>query len=156
MMPRRAAFLQWLAIMIGLSIAAFYAGYCGLIDRIWKNDLSHMSVVIAAVAVGSALYIGMLCWKVPDNFQHADGRLSYLEDGSEWGGFAANVCPMLGLFGTVYGISLQTAALKEGGDVLSLLSTALFTTMCGVLACAAIGLLNFVLQAALRRGRRGA
>jgi len=155
---RRAAFFQFLAVAVALSIAVFFAGWFGLLTRIWVSDLSHMSSVIAALTLATTIYIGVLCWFVPDGewFHGFHERMRKLEDASEWCGTAADLSPALGLIGTIYGLAQQAIALREGGDVLALLGTALFSTMAGVTGFAVILVLSHTLNASLKRARRNA
>jgi hypothetical protein len=154
----KPAFLQWLSIVLAMGIAVFFAAYFGLVSRIWRDDSSHMSSVVAALVVGTAAYIGWLCWRIPDA-EVGSGRLdkvSEIEDAAEWGGIAADLCPAIGLAGTIYGLAQQAAALREGGDVLALLGTALFSTLCGVTGFAIVLVLSHILSSSLRRARRNA
>ena len=158
MIKNKAAFLQWLSLTVALGIAAFFASYFGLIARIWRDDLSHMSSLIATLVVGTAAYIGWLSWRVPETGSRGV-RLSQvveIEDAAEWGGIAADLCPALGLAGTIYGLAQQAVALKQGGDVLALLGTALFSTLCGVTGFAIVLILSHMLNSSLRRARRNA
>ena len=154
---RKPAFLQWLSIVVAIGITIF-ATYFGLVARIWRDNSSHMSSLIAALVVGTAAYIGWLCWRIPDDGLRG-GRLDKvveIEDASEWGGIAADLCPAIGLAGTIYGLAQQAVALKEGGDVLALLGTALFSTLCGVTGFAIVLILSHILNSSLRRVRRNA
>jgi threonine/homoserine/homoserine lactone efflux protein len=167
MTPRKPAFLQWLSLIVAMGIATFFAVYFGLVARIWHDDASHMSSLVAALVVCTAIYIGWLCWRVPEyvgpfrDESHDDTlagwrRLSELEDASEWGGVAADLSPAIGLAGTIYGLAQQAVALKEGGDVLALLGTALFSTLAGVTGFALLLVLSHVLSSSLRKARRAA
>jgi flagellar motor component MotA len=99
-----------------------------------------------------------LCWRVPDAGSHGDSLAEVLEieDAAEWGAIAADLCPAIRLAGTIYGLAQQAVALKEGGDVLALLGTALFSTLSGVTGFAIVVILSHVLNSALRRARRHA
>ena len=167
MTPRKPAFLQWLSLIVAMGIATFFAVYFGLVARIWHDDASHMSSLVAALVIGTAIYIGWLCWRVPEGLRSTDQydtdytppgwrRLLEIEDGAEWNGVAADLCPAIGLGGTIYGLAQQALALKEGGDVLALLGTALFSTLSGITGFAVVVVLSHVLQSALRRARRNA
>lgn len=156
MTARKPAFLQWLSIVVAMGIAAFYAGHFGLLSRIWRDDLSHASSLVAALVIGTAAYIGYLCWRVPDAGNYADelDTVAEIEDSAEWGGIAADLSPAIGLCGTVYGLSQQAVALREGGDVLAMLGTSLFSTLAGVSGFAIVLVLSHVLNASLRKARR--
>lgn len=154
-LARKPAFLQWLSLIVAMGIATFFAGWFGLLTRIWHDDASHMSSLVAALVVGTAAYIGFLCWRMPDGLliDHLDD-VCEIEDAAEWGGVAADLCPAVGLIGTVYGLAAQAVALKEGGDVLGLLGTALFSTLAGVSGFAVVLILSHVLNSSIRRVRR--
>jgi hypothetical protein len=158
MIARKSAFLQWLSIVVAMAIAVFFATYFGLVGRIWRDDSSHMSSLVAALVVGTAAYIGWLCWRVPDAGSRAGkvGEIVEIEDAAEWGGIAADLCPAIGLAGTIYGLAQQAVALRAGGDVLALLGTALFSTLCGVTGFAIVLILSHVLNSSLRKARRNA
>jgi predicted permease len=165
MTAHKPAFLQWLSLIVAMGIATFFAVYFGLVARIWHDDASHMSSLVAALVVGTSGYIGYLCWRVPEyvGWSHDEDdvppgwlRLSELEDASEWGGVAADLSPAIGLAGTIYGLAQQAVALKEGGDVLALLGTALFSTLAGVTGFAVLLVLSHVLASSLRKARRAA
>ena len=156
MLARKAPFMQWLSIVVATGIAFFFATYFGFVERIWRDDLSHMSAVIAALVTGTAAYLGWLCWRVPDVGSHGGRLVEILElqDAAEWSDIAADLCPAIGLAGTIYGLAQQAVALKQGGDVLALLGTALFSTLCGVTGFAIVLILSHVLNSSLRRARR--
>jgi hypothetical protein len=167
MTSRKPAFLQWLSLIVAMGIATFFANHFGLLARIWHDDSSHMSSLVAALVVGTAAYIGVLCWRVPEGLRSTDQydtdytppgwrRLLEIEDASEWGGVAADLSPAIGLAGTIYGLAQQAVALKEGGDVLALLGTALFSTLAGVTGFAVLLVLSHVLASSLRKARRAA
>lgn len=164
MIARKAAFIQWLALAVAMGIAAYFAAYFGLLSRVWRDDASHMSSLVAALVVGTAIYIGWLCWRVPEMDPDPDAfsartasklhRILEIEHAAEWAGVAADLSPALGLAGTIWGLAQQAVALKAGGDVLALLGTALFSTLAGVSGFAIVLVLSHVLNASLRKARR--
>ena len=158
MVARKAAFVQWLSVVAAMGIAVFFAAHFGLVGRIWRDDSSHLSSVVAALVIGTAAYIGWLCWRIPEAGASSGGVSDVLEieEAAEWGPVAADLCPAIGLAGTIYGLAQQALVLKEGGDVLPLLGTALFSTLCGVTGFAIVVILSHVLNSSLRRARRHA
>src|SRR5271170_7456229 len=83
---RKSAFLQWLSIVVAVGIAVFFATYFGLVGRIWRDDSSHMSSLVAALVVGTAAYIGWLCWRLPDAGLRSgrSDEILDIEDAAEW------------------------------------------------------------------------
>jgi predicted permease len=79
MVARKAAFVQWLSVVAAMGIAVFFAAYFGLVSRIWRDDSSHLSSVVAALVIGTAAYIGWLCWRIPDVGSSSGGASEVLE-----------------------------------------------------------------------------
>lgn len=156
-MVKRMAFFSWLAVTIATFIGLFFAGHFGLLSSIWHKDLSYMSSVIGALVICTIAYLGCLSWMVPDKWFHGHHEICrLLEDQANWGLVAADISPALGLCGTIFGLSQQAAALREGGDVLGMLGTSLFSTLAGVAGFAIIILQTHLLESSLRRARRNA
>jgi len=72
---------------------------------------------------------------------------------SSFGHLAERLLPMLGLFGTAFGLSLQAKALAGSAAGFAPLATSLNCTACGVLAAALVAVMTFNLEAGIRRAR---
>ena len=108
---------------------------------VWVNDESMMTSVIGALFVGTAVWLGWQAWRV----DAADPSFGHL---------AERLLPMLGLFGTAFGLSLQAKALAAGAAGFAPLATSLYCTACGVLAAALVAVMTFNLEAGIRRAVR--
>ena len=56
-------FLQWFVLLLSYAAAAFFAGYCGLLQSIWNTDVTYMTSVIGTLFVAAVLYIGFASWR---------------------------------------------------------------------------------------------
>ena len=91
--------------------------------------------------LGTTVWLGWQAWRV----DAADPSFGHL---------AERLLPMLGLFGTAFGLSLQAKALAGGAAGFAPLATSLYFTACGVLAAALVAVMTFNLEAGIRRAGR--
>jgi hypothetical protein len=54
-MTDRRCFLQWFVLLLSYAAAAFFAGYCGLLQSIWNTDVTYMTSVIGTLFVAAVL-----------------------------------------------------------------------------------------------------
>lgn len=130
----------------------------GNLDRAYQLAANYPDSPLAQVLREAYLEVETENWYIDDKVLSLDGRLMaaklnidrimeqtssneirHLEAGLNFLATTANVCPLIGLFGTVWGIlgAFQTVA-KEGSTAISSLgpgvSTALMTTVAGLIA----------------------
>ena len=134
------AFVQYFIMLLVAIIIFFYALYQGLPQSIWLNDASHFTSVIWLVLLYSLFRIGKQSWEL--NWRNCDKILA-----DDWGVFATYACPMLGIIGTTYGLSLQATVLASGSVGLVPLTTSLYTTMVGAGAGLMVYLFHYTLVA---------
>ena len=104
-----------------------------------------MTSLIAALFVGTALFLGREAWRADH-----PGELA----SSDFGHLAERLCVMAGFVGTAIGLSLQAKSLAGGATSFTALATSLFTTACGGVAAALIAVMTYSLEAGMRRARR--
>ncbi len=141
----RLTFLSHFLICLAVAAAAFFAWRAGALESVWRADASMMTSAIAALLAGSLAWLGVQAWR-------ADGRAG--ADPS-WGYLAERALPMLGLFGTAFGLSLQAKALAGGATSLGALATSLYCTASGVLAALVVAVATYNLEQGIRRAGRG-
>jgi hypothetical protein len=78
----------------------------------------------------------------------------WVEPDPSFGHLAERLCVALGIIGTGAGLVLQGKALMGGAASFGALSTAIFATICGVLAYALTAILTYNLEVGTRRVRR--
>ncbi len=125
----RLTFLSHFIICLALAAASWFAHVNGVFATVWTNDQSMMTSVIGALFVGSAGWLGWLAWLADDRTQR---QSVLLLPSADFGHLAERILPMLGLFGTAFGLSLQAKALAGGATSFAALATSLYCTACGV------------------------
>ena len=135
-MPReKQTFLRFFAILLAVVAGFAIAIYLDAPQKVWRGDASMMTSAIAALLILSTARIGVASWR-------SDTRVA------DFGHHAAKWAMMLGLIGTALGLSMQAATLASAGLAsLGALSTALYTTACGVAASMLIEVMTFNLEA---------
>jgi hypothetical protein len=140
MNDNKRCFVQWFAIMLSYAVATFFAAMYGLPQLIWSSDVTHMTSLIGIVFVVTCLYLGFA------SFRYNDAWPQVAEADSGLARIASYVVTLMGLLGTVIGLTLQVRAMA-GIDASnpativgfiasfgSSLSTALYSTACGIVA----------------------
>jgi hypothetical protein len=113
-MTDKRCFLQWFILLLSYGTAAFFAAYFELLQSIWRTDVTYMTAVIGAIFVAAALYIGFASWRFdsngaianPHNETGANRQATAIAD-SGLGRTASYVITLVGLLGTVIGLTLQ-------------------------------------------------
>ena len=119
----------FVAITAGLG-ASWHFGY---VDYVLANDVTRLSVVIAAVFLGASTEV---CWRAATNRKPTN-----------WLFFVAGSCTKLGLLGTVLGLMVMMSAnFSDIGNpdvnviegvitaMISGMGTAMLTTLIGIMA----------------------
>lgn len=152
-MVEKRCFLQWFVLTLGYVVAAFFCWRYGVIQSVYVGDSTHMTSVIAAVFTLTCLYQGFASWRLPQ-------PLSYENASADVGiGRAAGfLVTLIGLLGTAIGLMWQVKAMgavnvSDPASIVgfistigSALSTALYATASGIVACVGITVLNTNLE----------
>ena len=115
-MPEKRAFLQWTMLLLTYVAATFFAAYYGLLQTVWRTDVTLMTSAIAAAFVGTVLYMGWASWRY-DNRRPGliskKGHIASAIADTGIGRTASYVVTLMGLLGTVIGLSLQAQAMAN-------------------------------------------
>jgi hypothetical protein len=155
----RLTFLSHFVLCLAVAAAAWFAHMNGVFAAVWANDQSMMTSAIGALFVGTGAWLGWQAWLADDGRQTSEdgeaGRPSSVvrPPSSDFGHLAERMLPMLGLFGTAFGLSLQGKALSGGAAAFAPLATSLYCTAAGVLAALVVAAMTFNLEAGIRRAR---
>ncbi|MGA9850468.1 MAG: hypothetical protein WBQ45_22875 [Roseiarcus sp.] len=152
-MRNRLTFLNHFVICLAIAAGAFFAALEGVPQVIFVNDLSHVTSVIGALFVSSAIYLGWQAWRLGEPRGTAQSS-TWKEPDPSFGHLAERLCVACGIIGTGAGLALQGQALMAGAASFGALSTAIFTTVCGVLGYALTAVLTYNLEVGIRRARR--
>ena len=155
----RLTFLSHFVICLAIAAAAWFAHINGVFSIIWTNDASMMTSVIGIVFLGTAAWLGWQAWHLGNiavRFRIRSLREQAIADNvdASFGHLAERVLPMVGLFGTAFGLSMQAKSLSGGAAAFMPLATSLYCTACGVLAAALVALMTFNLEQGIRRTGR--
>lgn len=145
----RLTFLSHFVLCLAVAAAAFFAQANGAFAQVWATDASHMTSAIAALFAGTVVWIGWQAWGVDK-----PGRPRIPRGDAAWGHLAERLLPMLGLFGTAFGLSLQAKALSGGAAAFAPLATSLYCTAAGVLAALVVALMTYSLECGIKRAAR--
>ena len=152
-MRDRLTFLNHFVICLAIAAGAFFAWVEGVPQVIFASDLSHVTSVIGALFVSSAIYLGWQAWRLGEPPRTTSGS-ELTEPDPSFGHLAERLCVACGIIGTGAGLALQGQALMSGAASFGALSTAIFTTICGVLGYVLTAILTYNLEVGIRRARR--
>ena len=156
---KRLTFLSHFVVCLAVAATAWFAHVNGVFAAVWSTDQSMMTSAIGALFVGTAVWLGWQAWQADGPSMRLDGHvlkplLRWREADAAFGHLAERVLPMLGLFGTAFGLSLQAKALSGGAAAFMPLATSLYTTAAGVLAALVVAVMTFNLEQGIRRAGR--
>lgn len=157
---KHRTFLNHFIFSLAILTLLFLAGRAGVLTTVWHTDASHMTSLIGAGLLMSMIEIGRAAWRLNDFEEMGYSRRQvvvgslYPHDVYAYGHLTERLLPMIGLFGTAFGLSLQAAALSAGGASFEALATSLYCTATGVLAAALVAIMTFNLEAGIKRARR--
>lgn len=155
--------LKWWLCSCLTSIAAVFAYQVGFFGILWEKDASYLSWVILALFIlfsficGDRIY--WLCYKppiTPKQFQH------YLRQ-EEVGWFFSEICLSLGMVGTIVGFVFMLSGFESIdmskphtiqyllSDLGKSMSTALYTTLVGLVCGVVLKLQYFIMSLELKR-----
>lgn len=154
----RLTFLSHFVICLACAGVSFFAYQRGIFQTIYANDASMMTSAIAALFVGTAVWLGWQAWIADGEWTHGVdslGAYETLAGSADFGHRAEIWSVMLGLLGTTVGLSLQAHALQASGtSSFGALATSLYTTGTGIVSALLIGVMVFSLESGIRRARK--
>lgn len=163
---RHGIFLKWwwfFTLIVALTVVLI--GF-GVHEDLWNNDKTKLSYLILFIFYGMTLHCGYESWKLS---QLANGDIKKLENidtRHEPGWFASDVLLTLGLIGTVSGFILMLAGAFGNLNIANVssvqtalanmavgMSTALYTTLTGLITSTILKVQYFRLDQDLERYR---
>ena len=165
-LKRHSIFLKWwwfFTLIVALTVVLI--GF-GIHEDLWTNDKTKLSFLILFIFYGMTLHCGYESWKLS---QLANGDIKKLENidtRHEPGWFASDVLLTLGLIGTVSGFILMLAGAFGNLNIANVssvqtalanmavgMSTALYTTLTGLITSTILKVQYFRLDQDLERYR---
>jgi len=140
-MSDKRCFLQWFVLLLSFATITFFAGYYGLLRMVWETDVTHMTSVIGGVFIAAIVYLGIASWRYDNPRRFIATAIADTGVGKT----ASYIVTLIGLLGTVIGLTLQVKAmaninLSDQANMIafvkavsSSLGTAFYATGCGII-----------------------
>jgi hypothetical protein len=167
---RHLLFLRWWLLAMLIATGATVCYQFNVFHTLWDMDNTKLSFVIIGLFTGVSLWVGGATWRAGSLMRllkipaRSLKRVEYVED-TAW--FMSDVVLTLGMIGTVCGFILMLMSGFEGIDasdpktlqvmlakMSAGMSTALFTTLAGLVASVLLKLQSFNLTQGLDRMRK--
>ena len=168
-MIKHKLFLRWwlafASILVGLTVFTTGGGW----TELYSKDATKLSFAIIAVFLGMSQWCGYKTWLLSRFIDRGkriedDHMIKQVENTMEAGWFASDLCLTVGMAGTVIGFIMMLSgfAKVDVSDVSTVqgliknlgMSTALYSTLAGLICSALLKLQYFNLNQAVDRIRR--
>lgn len=153
-MNKKLCFLKWWLLNIVVFICFVICAKVGVIAEIYNKDASFLCFVIMGIYIFCSGYNGFIADDLDKN------KINKMENRIEYGWFFSEFCLSLGMIGTVVGFIMMLADFADA-DVNNLqkligsmsygMSTALYTTLCGLIFGNLLKLQCFDMQKTLEK-----
>ena len=152
----KSPFLRWWLFAIIMLLAAFAAFQTGIVDEVYKVDVTGLSFLIMGILTVMSIKCGIDTFKLTsyDDITERDINESYAK--AEIGWFVSDLCLTLGMIGTVAGFIYMLSSSFANIDVSNIsslqnvlahmsagMATALYTTAAGLVSSAFLKLQYF-------------
>ena len=170
-MIKHKLFLRWwlafTAILVGLTVFTAGGGW----TELYANDATKLSFVIASMFLGMSTWCGYKTWLLSrfinrGNRTEDDHMIEKVENTMEAGWFTSDLCLTMGMAGTVIGFIMMLSGFTklDVSDVNTVqgliknlgvgMSTALYSTLTGLICSALLKIQYFNLSQAVDKIRR--
>ena len=168
-MIRHTLFLKWWLFMSLVLASLLYIASEGLLSLVWEKDITKLSFLLLAIFSAMSGWCGYKTWtlsKFLDNGQTEDYLVEKIEHLMEVGWFTSDLCLSIGMMGTVIGFimmlsgfaAVDVANMTTVQDLIKGLgvgmSTALYTTLTGLVCSSLLKIQYFNLSQALDKARK--
>jgi MotA/TolQ/ExbB proton channel family len=157
---RHLTFVSHFILCLAVAAGAFFAWRAGALAAIWAADKSRMTSAIAVLLIGTLVWLGVQAWRADagGGVSPVSGRV-WDKSREQWakranasfGHLAERLLPMLGLAGTVVGLSLEMKAISVSQSPLMAVGTALYCTGAGIIAAAIVAVATFNVERGVRQ-----
>jgi hypothetical protein len=150
-MNKHILFLKWWFFATLMTLGVIITYFLNIFHIVWEHDATTISFIILALWAGCSLWCGFATWQVSRGISKGEIKPSTLEKikyAEDTGWFISDQVLNLGMIGTVAGFiimlmggfadvdtsnpeSIRVMLSKLSGGM----STALFTTLAGLIAC---------------------
>lgn len=99
-------FTAWWVSILLLATGVFWAGYFGLLEKIWISDETYITSIISVVFIVTNFYLGVAAFWADDA---ASTRKPWFRDRLQTVWFVSEQLMALGMLGTVIGLIMMLA-----------------------------------------------
>jgi hypothetical protein len=168
-MVKHTLFLKWWLFMAAVMALSAYLIVNNGLRVLWENDSTKLSFLLLLIFIHMSAWCGYKTWRL-SRFLDRDETEKYLvekiEGLMEAGWFASDLCLSIGMVGTVIGFitmmsgfgDIDVANMTTVQDMIKSLgsgmSTALYTTLVGLICSALLKIQYFNLSQAIDKARK--
>jgi len=168
-MVKHTLFLKWWLFMAAVTALTAYFIIKGGLVLLWEQDQTKLSILLLVIFIHMSIWCGYKTWRL-SRFLDRDETEKYLvekiEGLMESGWFASDLCLSIGMVGTVIGFitmmsgfaTIDVSNMTTVQDMIKGLgagmSTALYTTLVGLICSALLKIQYFNLSQAIDKARK--
>jgi len=164
-MKKYVLFLKWWLFVTLIAVGAIVCHQLGMFHEIWDKDSTKLSFLVLAIFTFMSGWCGLKTWSLSkrgDDYLEEESTANY-ERLANIGWFTSDLCLTIGMIGTVCGFIMMLAGfmnldVKNVKSVQTLIgqmgygmSTALYTTLVGLICSALLKIQYFTLGQAISR-----
>ena len=168
-MIKHTLFLKWWLFLSITLLGTLGLGQQGYLHLLWEGDTTKLSFVLLSIFTVMSGWCGYKTWTLSrflDNGQTEDYLVEKIEHLMEVGWFTSDLCLSIGMMGTVIGFIMMLSGftnidVKYMSTVQGLIknlgvgmSTALYTTLTGLVCSALLKIQYFNLSQAIDNSRK--
>ena len=165
---KHTLFLKWWLFVTIIAVGFVFAGFQGFVETIWEQDSIKLSFLLLVIFIKMSAWCGYKTWTLSrfiDEKKEDKHIVEKIEHLMEVGWFTSDLCLTIGMIGTVIGFimmlsgftTVDTADAKTVQDLIKTLgvgmSTALYTTLMGLICSAGLKVQYFNLSQAIDKVR---
>ena len=166
---KHTLFLKWWLFMSAIMASSVLLAGLGLLGTLWENDATKLSFVLLALFAVMSGWCGYKTWRLSvfiDSKKTEPYLIEKIEHLMEVGWFTSDLCSSIGMMGTVIGFIMMLGGfanidINDMATVQGLIkglgvgmSTALYTTLTGLICSALLKIQYFNLSQAIDKVRQ--
>tara|TARA_R110002020_G_scaffold393192_1_gene603486 strand:+ start:110 stop:625 length:516 start_codon:yes stop_codon:yes gene_type:complete len=165
---KHTLFLKWWLFITIIAVGFIFAVSEGFVETIWEADATKLSFLLLLIFLKMSAWCGYKTWTLSrfiDEKKQDKHIVEKIEHLMEVGWFTSDLCLTIGMIGTVVGFimmlsgftTVDTSDVKTVQDLIKTLgvgmSTALYTTLMGLICSAGLKVQYFNLSQAIDKVR---
>ena len=165
---KHTLFLKWWLFITMIVVGFIFAGSQGFVYTLWTEDSTKLSFLLLFIFLQMSAWCGYKTWtlsKFIDNREEDKHIVEKIEHLIEVGWFTSDLCLTIGMIGTVVGFIMMLSgfATVDPNDISTVqgliktlgigMSTALYTTLMGLICSAGLKIQYFNLSQAIDKVR---